>query len=169
MNMKEVMLQRRSVRKFKKEKISAEIIQDLLECAMAAPSACNKKPWEFYIIQNEEKQKELANATRYGRYESPLIIIVAGNKERFISEKESAFWMQDCSAAIQNILLEATALGLGSCWCGIYPMETLTKDIREILNVGEEIIPLGLLHLGYPAIESVPRTQFEQNFVHYIK
>ena len=169
MNVKEAIFKRRSVRKFKDIKVSDELIQSLLECAMAAPSACNKKPWFFYVITNEEKLEELRKSSRYTNYKSPLNIIVCGDTDKALSKKPEDFWIQDASSALENILIEAVELGLGTCWCGIFPMETALKNVKEILSLPDNIIPLGLIHIGYPDEEKESRTQYDESGVKYIK
>ena len=92
---------------------------------------------------------------------------MAGNRKKALTEKENDFWIQDCSSAAKNILLEATNLGLGTCWCGLFPMVTPPKRVKEILDLPEEIVPLALIHLGYPLKESEPRTQYDSKKVHF--
>ena len=169
MNVKEAILKRRSIRKFKEDKISEDKIQILLECAMAAPSACNKKPWAFYVITNEEVLEKLRTSSRYTGYKSPLNIIVCGDKSKALSDKPNDFWIQDVSSAIENILVEAVELDLGTCWCGLYPMDHAVENVKNILDMPENIIPLGLIHIGYPAEEKESRTQFDDSCVKYIK
>lgn len=169
MKVKEAIFKRRSVRKFKDTKVSDGQIQTLLECAMAAPSACNKKPWAFYVVTNEDKLEELRISSRYTGYNSPLNIIVCGDKAKSLSDKPNDFWIQDASSAIENILVEAVELGLGTCWCGIFPVEIAEKNVRKILDMPENIIPLGLIHIGYPDEEKEARTQFDVSCVKYIK
>lgn len=169
MELKEIMLKRRSIRKFSNKKISKEIIETLLHYAMSAPSACNKQPWEFYVITNEEKLKELKNASRFSRYDSPLNIIVCGNLKRSLPLGMAEYWIQDCSAAIENILLGVTSLNLGAVWCGLYPQKNAVKKVREILELDEKIIPLGLIHIGYPDIEAIPRDQYNEKYIHYFE
>lgn len=168
MNTQEAILARRSCRKFTTDVISDDIIRTLLDSAMAAPSACNKRPWEFYVIKNPEILEQLRHVSRYSNMNSSLIIIVAGNDKRSLNHKDNDFWIQDCSAATENILLTATELGIGSCWCGLYPLVTPVKSIRKLLGLEEHIIPLALIHLGYPAESSEPRTQYDEKRVHYV-
>ena len=140
----------------------------MLEAAMAAPSACNKKPWEFYVIESSEKLGLVKTVSRFARYDAPLAIVVCGNKEKALSDKDNDFWIQDCSAAIENILLTAVSLGLGSVWCGLYPMENPVSKMRNVLEVGENIVPLGLIYIGYPDVVVEGRTQYDENCVHYL-
>lgn len=169
MDVRECILKRRSIRKYLDKEIDRRIVVDLLECAMAAPSACNKQPWEFYVIENQDVLKEIKMCSRYSQFNSPLVIIVCGNQERSLSKKENDFWIQDVSAAIENILLRATSIGLGTVWCGLTPTEIPTKKVKEVLSLPEYIIPLGMIHIGYPDEEKEERTQYNSNYVHYIE
>ena len=165
----ECIFKRRSVRKFKEDKIDEQIIQKLLECGMAGPSAVNKRPWEFYVINTEEGLKRVKKASLFSKFDAPLAIIVAGNKLRSLTIKNNDFWIQDCSAAIENILLAATSLGLGTVWCGLYPMDGAAKRVRKAFNIPSHIVPLGLIYIGYPDQFPEARTQYDENRVHYIK
>ncbi len=168
MKASEAILKRRSVRKFLDKPVEDDLLRLLLESAMAAPSAVNMQPWEFYIVRNTHTLEKLRASTPYTNMNSPLIIIVAGNSDRFLPEGKADFWVQDCSAATQNILITAVELGLGTCWCGIYPKRDAIKSIRNILELEDHIIPLSLIHIGYPSGEHEARTQFNENYVHHI-
>ena len=95
-----------------------------------------------------------------------MLITSTWCSHRTLSKKDNDFYIQDCSAAIENILLRATSLGLGTVWCGITPMEIPYKNAKEILNLPEIIEPLGMIHLGYPDENKEERTQYNENFVH---
>ena len=166
MDVRSCILKRRSIRKFKKDEVTNEIIQDLLECAMAAPSACNKQPWEFFVIKNPELLEKVKHIGRYTNFNSPCVIVVCGNRDRTLSKRENDFFIQDCSAAIENILLRATSLGLGTVWCGIIPMEITYKKAKEVLELPENIEPLGMIHIGFPDEEKEERTQYNKDYVH---
>ena len=157
---------RRSVRKFTDAPVPDEMIKTLLESAMAAPSACNMRPWEFYVVKNAALREQLRLASRYTNMNSSLMIVVAGNDKRSLTHKENDFWIQDCSAATENILLSATELGLGACWCGLLPVATPVKKVRKLLSLEEHIIPMALIQLGYPAETPEPRTQYDEARVH---
>lgn len=169
MEVKEALLKRRSIRKFKDEKISEELINELLIAAMSAPSACNKKPWEFFVITNEEKLQELKKASRFARYDAPLAIVVCGNLSKTLPLQLSTYWIQDCSAATQNILLRVTDLGLGAVWCGAHPQKNVEKKIKEILDLSDKLVPLNIIFIGYPNQDAEPRTQLEEKKIHYVK
>lgn len=166
MEVRSCILKRRSIRKFKQLDVSNEIIRDLLECAMAAPSACNKQPWEFYVIKNPTLLEKVKQIGKYTNFNSPCVIIVCGNRERTLSKRENDFFIQDCSAAIENILLRSTSLGLGTVWCGIMPMEMIYQKAKEVLELPEHIEPLGMIHVGYPDEEKEERTQYKEDYVH---
>ena len=165
MNTKEAILNRRSIRKFKDTKISNEMINDLIEAGYNAPSACNRKPLDFYVITNEEKLQQLNKCSKFSNMPSPLIIIVAGNLELALPKMMSEYWIQDASAATQNILLMATELGLGACWNGVHPQVNVVERIRKILNLNDGIIPLSLIHIGYMDEEKKPNSGFDEKRV----
>lgn len=162
----EALLARRSVRRFTAQEVDDAKVDRLLQSAMAAPSACNKRPWEFYVIRNRELQERLRHVSPYTDRNSSLLLVVAGNRKRALSTKPNDFWIQDCAAAVENVLLEATELGLGACWCGLYPMVTPVKRVQRLLALEEHIVPMALLHLGYPDETPAPRTQYDEKRVH---
>lgn len=168
MNLKDAILARRSCRHFTDEIIPDEFVQELLESAMAGPSAHNRQPWEFYVVRSPELLENLHEVSRYSKMGSTLIIVVACNRERAFKEPWNTIWIQDCSAAIENMLLTATDLGLGSCWCGLHPNEEVVDRARKMLGVNETIVPMGMVQLGFPAKNYAPRTQFDPEKVHYL-
>lgn len=167
MELKEALLKRRSCRKYLNKKVEEHLINELMVAAMSGPSACNKKPWKFYIVTDENKLEQLRFAGRAFNYPSPLNIIVCGDRTKKLLDKVEDYWIQDCSASVENILLMATSLGLGTCWCGVFPIEERVESVRNILSLEEHLIPLGLIHVGYPDCEMEERTQYEEeNIVH---
>ena len=169
MELKEVLLKRRSVRKFTEESISDEMIEELLHAAMSGPSACNKKPWDFYVITNPQKLEELKASSMFTKMSSPLAVVVCGDLSRALPLKMAEYWIQDCSAATENILLRATDLGLGAVWCGIYPQKKAIEKVQKILEIPKTQIPLNLIFIGHPAEEPEARDQYEEKRVHYIR
>ena len=169
MELKEVLLKRRSVRKFTEELISDEMIEELLHAAMSGPSACNKKPWDFYVITNPQKLEELKASSMFTKMSSPLAVVVCGDLSRALPLKMAEYWIQDCSAATENILLRATDLGLGAVWCGIYPQKKAIEKVQKILEIPKTQIPLNLIFIGHPAEEPEARDQYEEKRVHYIR
>ena len=154
---------RRSIRNYTSEPISKNEITSLLKAAMAAPSASNRKPWHFIVITNRQLLNNLAEAHPYGKslFKSPLCIAICGDET--ISP---SYWIQDCSASTENLLLAVTALGLGAVWLGVHPRQERIEPIRKILNLPKNIIPLNLISIGHPSEKKEPRTQYDENRVH---
>ncbi len=158
---------RRSIRIYDRKKLDKETITNLLKAAMAAPSGSNSRPWEFVVVTDEDKINLLRSKINYGNYNAPAIIIVCGNTA--IAQNESAYkyWVQDCSAATENLLVAAAGMGLGTCWVASYPKEDVMKLLRETLGIPEDVFPLNLIYVGYPAEEKTPRTQYDETRVHW--
>jgi len=154
---------RRSIRKYTAEPVKEKEIRTMLEAAMAAPSASNLKPWHFIVVTHRQKLDNLARVHPYAKMllEAPLCIAVCGD-----ITISSDFWVQDCSTASENLLLGATALGLGAVWLGVYPREERISGIRKVLNIPKTIVPLNLISIGHPAEEKEPRTQYDKLRVH---
>ncbi len=168
MELKEALLKRRSVRKFTEEPVSHEMIEELLHAAMSGPSACNRKPWEFYVVTNEQILEELKTASKFTKISAKLAIVVCGNLSRALPMHLADYWIQDCSAATENILLRATDLALGAVWCGIHPQKRAEEKVRKALGISEKQIPLNIIYIGHPAEEPEARDQYEEKRVHYI-
>lgn len=168
MELKEALLKRRSVRKFTAEQVSSEDVQELLLAAMSGPSACNKKPWEFYVISDAAALEKLRGASHFTNIKAPLAIMVCGNLAHALPLQLADFWIQDCSAATENILLRAVDLGLGTVWCGIHPQKRPVKKVAEILGLGDKLIPLNIIFIGHPDQEPEARTQYDEKRVHFI-
>lgn len=168
MELQEILLKRRSVRKFTDKSVSENEINELLIAAMSGPSACNRCPWEFFVITGKEKLTELKDASRFTKMDAPLAIVVCGNVSRALPLQLSPFWIQDCSAATENILLRVTDLGLGAVWCGVHPQKRVEERVRKILELDNKLIPLNIIWIGHPAESPEARTQFDSKRVHYI-
>ena len=154
---------RRSIRKYTAEPVREEDVKTLLAAAMAAPSSSNRKPWHFVVVDDRETLDALAEVHPYGKmlFEATLCIAVCGDPT--ITER---VWVQDCSAATENLLLAVTALGLGAVWLGVHPREERVAAVSEILNIPDTIVPLNLIAIGHPAEEKEPRTQYDETRVH---
>jgi nitroreductase len=159
----QTILARRSIRKYTSKRVSKDSIKTILEAAMAAPSASNLKPWHFVVVTDKRLLRTLSEVHPHGKMlsEAPLCIAVCGD----LAVSES-FWVQDCSAATENLLLAATALGLGSVWLGVYPRQDRVDNIRSVLKLPETVTPLNLISIGYPAEKKEPRTQYDEQKVH---
>lgn len=169
MEVKEALLARRSVRKFTEEPVSEADISELLHAAMSGPSACNMTPWEFYVVTAGDKLEALRSATRFSKIKAPLAIIVCGDKLRSLPGALSEFWVQDCSAATENILLRAVDLGLGAVWCGIYPQKAAVKKVGEILGISVMKTPLNVIYIGHPDQFPEARDQYNEKYVHFVR
>ena len=168
MELQEVLQRRRSIRKYTQEPVSKEDIDLLMHAAMSGPSACNKTPWEFYVITDEAVLEKLRNASRYSKIYAPLAIVVCGSLSRALPSQLAPYWIQDCSAATENILLAATDLGLGTVWCGIHPQKRAEEKVREALVLTEKQIPLNIIYVGHPDQVQEPRDQYKESYIHYI-
>ena len=168
MELQEVLQRRRSIRKYTEEPVSKEEIDLLMHAAMSGPSACNKTPWEFYVVTDEAVLEKLRNASRYSKIYAPLAIVVCGSLSRALPSQLAPYWIQDCSAATENILLAATDLGLGTVWCGIHPQKRAEERVREALGLTEKQIPLNIIYVGHPDQVQEPRDQYKETYIHYI-
>ena len=159
-----LILARRSIRTYTARPVGEQTIQTLLKAAMAAPSASNLKPWHFIVVTDREMLDKLADVHPHGKmlFEAPLCIAVCGD-----TTVSAAYWVQDCSAATENLLLAAVALGLGAVWLGVHPITERTTVIRPMLRIPEHIVPLNLVSIGHPAEQKESRTQFSPARVHY--
>ena len=154
---------RRSIRKYTVEPVSEVDIETLLKAAMAAPSASNRKPWQFIVVTGRQTLDSLAEVHPHGKmlFEATLCIAVCGDLTAM-----ERFWVQDCSAATENLLLAATALGLGAVWLGVYPRDDRVAAVRQVLGIPKTITPLNLISIGHPAEEKESRTQYDGERVH---
>lgn len=154
---------RRSIRRYTTAPVSAEDIQALLEAAMAAPSASNLRPWHFVVVTERQRLDHLAQVHPHGKMlrAAPLCIAVCGD-----ATASDRYWVQDCSAASENLLLAAVALGLGAVWIGVHPNPERVVPIRQALHLPEGIVPLNLIAIGHPAEQKAPRTQYDETRVH---
>ncbi len=153
---------RRSIRAYTDEPVGEEDLHSLLEAGMAAPSASNRKPWHFVAVTDRETLQALAAAHPYGKMlaRAGAAIAVCGDPSI------SAWWVQDCSAATENILIAATALGLGAVWLGSHGNPERERAIRGVLGIPDSMGVLSLLSIGHPAEEKEPRTQYDESRVH---
>ena len=149
---------RRSVRAYQSKSVGDDVVHDLLEAAMAAPSAVAKDPWEFVVVRNRAMLAEFAGGLPNGKMlaGAPLGIIVCGDIRR-AHDGQLSYLLQDCSAAIENLLLAAASLGLGACWLGIHPREKRIELMRSLLKLPETVIPIAAIPIGWPAESPAPR------------
>lgn len=157
---------RRSIRKFKPQLISREIIKELLEAAMFAPSAGNEQPWQFVVLDDRKILDEVPKicSTASMCRQSTTAVLVCGDATL---EKYPGFWVQDCSAAVENLLLAAHASGLGAVWVGVYPLNDRVEAFRRLLVLPPEITPFALVALGYPDEAPAAPERYREEKVHY--
>lgn len=167
----ETILNRKSVRKFSDKPVEKEKLQLILQAAMAAPSAVNCQPWFFVVIDERELLDKLGQELPYGKMllHSQAAVIVCGDLKKALEDWEKDFWVQDCSAASQNLLLAAESLGLGAVWTALYPAQNRVKIVRDILNLPENLMPLNVIPLGYPAGHDNPINKWHEENIHYNK
>ena len=159
-------LMRRSIRKYLNTPIEQEKVTRLLKAAMAAPSADDERPWHFVVITDRERLDELTKLHPYAHFvaSASVAILVCGDESL---QKIHGFWVQDCSAATENILIEAVILQLGAVWTGIYPVEGRVQGVRQLMNIPDHIVPFSLVSLGYPAEIREPAEKYDVSRVHY--
>lgn len=164
----DIILTRRSIRKYKKQIISDEIIEKLLHAGFCAPSAGNQQPWHFVIL-NDRKILNIIHTFHPSAKmlsDADKAILVCGDMHL---EKFKGYWMIDCAAATENILLAAHSLGLGCCWLGLYPREGRVIGMRKLLQLPTHIIPFSLISLGYPAESKPSEERYKKTRVHWNK
>ena len=159
----DLILARRSIRRYTGKAVCDDDLKALLEAGMAAPSSRNRKPWHFVTVTSRETLDRLAGAHPHGKMLFEATAAIAVCAKIAVSPD---FWVQDCSAATENILVAATALGLGSCWLGCHPREDRVEAIRKILGIPRDIGILSLIAAGHPAEEKEARTQYDESRVH---
>ena len=161
---------RTSIRAYTNQPVAADTVEILLKAGMAAPTAVNKQPWHFVVINDKAKLDELAEANpRGGKMlkEAPLAIVVCGDLTKTLDGKGQEFWIQDCSAATENILLAAHALGLGAVWTAGHPMEERMETLRATLKLPDTIVPLCTIVIGHPAENPDPKDKWIPENVTY--
>ena len=156
---------RRSIRKFKQQGLQDSILRRLLSAAMCAPSADDERPWHFAVIQDKLSKKDLSEAwpLAHAVAEAPAVIVVCGDESL---QKQQGCWLLDCSAATENILIEAQYLGLGAVWLGVYPVEGRIQRVRSLLNAPRSIIPFALVPVGYPGETRESHSRYDEKRVH---
>lgn len=160
---------RTSIRQYTNEPVSKQDVETLLRAGMAAPTAVNAQPWHFVAITDKAKLKELAATNRRGSMieQAALAIVVCGNMDKAMQGKGQAYWIQDCSAATENILLAAHGLGLGAVWTGLYPMDDRIAAVSQVLHLPQTIIPLCTIVIGHPAENPEPKNKWKPKNVSY--
>lgn len=150
--------------------VSDETVTKLLEAAMAAPSAVAKDPWRFVVIRNRQTLDALAGVLSNGHMlrSAALGVAVCGDLDA-AHDRQLSYLLQDCAAAVENLLLAAHALGLGACWLGVHPRENRINRLKEILDLPPSVIPVACIAVGQPGEQKEPRTRYNQDYVHFDK
>ena len=166
MDAMEAIISRRSIRRYTGQTIPGEMIEQLLQAAMSAPSAGNMQPWQFVIIDDRKILDKIPKVHPYATMvrEAPLAILVCGDLDL---DGFGGYWVQDCSAATENILIAAQAKGLGGVWLGVYPVEDRVVGLRKLLDIPEQVIPFSLISIGYPAEQKPRSDRYDDSRIHH--
>ena len=166
MTLDEAVRTRRSVRRYTGKPLTDGQVRHLMEAAMATPSACDCRPWEFVVVRDRE---QLARFAACGKYtgmaaQAGAVIVICALPGR--QEICPGFFPQDCGAEAMSIWLTATAMGLGAVWCGVYPDEGMVGRVAQVVGTPQDVVPFGLICVGEPAEHPEPRDRYEPSRVH---
>ncbi len=158
---------RRSIRIYGPGEVSETAVTQLLQAAMAAPSAAAKDPWRFVVLRKRETLARVAAALPFGRMlaQASVGFVVCGDLDA-AHDRQLSYLLQDCSAAIENLLLCAHALGLGGCWLGVHPREERVRKLKEVFALPPSVVPVAVVAIGLPGEKKEPRTRFNPAYVH---
>ncbi len=159
---------RASVRSYRSDPVAEEDIQTILEAALHAPSADNARPWHIVVVRDAAKRSQLSQVHQWASFcaESPVVLAFCADES-----KSPHWWIEDLSAAVENALIQATALGLGSCWIGVRtagPDQSTRSEqhVRKVLDIPDGIRVLALVTVGYPARRPSPKAPGPMDNVH---
>jgi nitroreductase len=163
--MDDPVLERRSVRRYTTQDVEEKDLRKLLEAGMAAPSAGNERPWHFVVLRDRGLMNGIMEIHPYARMleQCPVAVLVCCDPSL---EKYPGFWVQDCSAAVENMLIMAVQLGLGAVWLGIYPIEERVEGLRRLLELPENIVPFALVPFGHPGEDKKAQDRYDASRVH---
>jgi nitroreductase len=163
--MDDPVLSRRSIRKYTKQDVPDELVERLLRAAMSAPSAGNEQPWHFIVVRDRELLDGVPEVHPYSSMitKAPLAIVICGDARNI---KWPQMWEQDCSAATENVLVEAQLLGLGAVWLGVHPLLERVEGLRRLFGIPREVIPFAVIPVGFPAEKKPPAERFDPKRVH---
>jgi len=161
----EALLTRRSIRKYKEGEVSDNIIKEILTAAMNAPSAGNQQPWQFIVIRDRQTLGKITEIHSYSKMlkEAALAIVLCGDLSL---EKYKGFWVQDCSAAMENLLLAIHVSGFSSVWLGVYPREDRIQGLRKLLGLPEHVIPLAIAPVGVAGEKKGKENRYTESKIH---
>jgi len=166
-----VIFNRKSIRKFTPEIVDPETLILLVKAGMAAPSAKNQQAWKFIIVTENELLCKMGESLPYAKMlkHAPAAIVICGDLSKTSMSASESYWVQDCSAATQNILLAAESLGLGAVWTAAFPYQERVCVVVDALNLPTEIIPLCVVPIGYPEREEKPKDKWKEENLHWNK
>lgn len=156
-----------SIRKYQDKPVEQEKIVTMLRAAMAAPSACNQQPWEYYVVTDKEKIQELSQTSPYAKCakDAPVVFVACYRKEQLIAPSYAEI---DMSASVENLLLEADELDLGAVWIGIAPIPERMEAVRKVIDLPEHLAAFALIACGYPAESRPQQDRYDESRVHYL-
>lgn len=163
----EAIMTRTSIRDYSDRQLSEQQIDTLLRAAMAAPTAGNKQPWRFVVIKDKKILEEISDNFRPIQMarKAPVAIVVCGDTTATFEGQGVGYWIQDASAATENMLIAAHAMGLGAVWCGIYPLSERVETLSKLLDLPENVLPLNVVPIGYPAEDPAPKDKWHPEYI----
>lgn len=163
--------ERKSVRHYTSQQVSKEQLTVLAKAGMAAPTAVDKRPWAFVAVTDRAMLNQLADVLPYAQMlrTATSAIVVCGDLSKALEGDAQAYWVQDCSAATQNILLAAEGIGLGAVWTGVHPIKDREDLVRKAINAPSHIVPLNVIAVGYPTGQDKPKDKWDESILHWEK
>ncbi len=161
---------RTSVRKFKQQPVEDDKIETLLRAGMAAPTSGDMQPWHFVVLKEKKDIEKYAASNKYHAEDirkTPLFIFVCADTTRMTEGQGRELWVQDLSAASENILLAAHAMGLGACWTTVYPIQKKVQGISRTLKLPANLIPFNGIIIGYPDEPLQPKDKWDEKKITY--
>lgn len=160
---------RTSIRDYTSEGVEEEKVETLLRAAMAAPTAGNKQPWVFVVIKDKAIQDSISANFKPAKMvrKAPLAIVVCGDLNKTFPGDGVTYWVQDTSAATENMLLAAHSLNLGAVWCGVYPIPSRVDYLKKLLDLPDNLVPLNVVAIGYPAENPAPKDKWKPENIIY--
>ena len=171
MEFNDVLNRRYSCRAFAAQGVEQEKVDRILEAGRMAPTAVNKQPWHFIVVTNKDVLKSLSETNPHGGMiaQAPLAIVVCGDMNKTLEGSGREFWIQDCSAATENLLLAAHSMGLGAVWTAVYPDADRVAGVTKVLELPSTLIPLNTIVIGYPGETPQPKDKWNEANITYKK
>jgi nitroreductase len=165
----EGIMTRTSVRAYDDRSVDDATIETLLRAAMAAPTARNAQPWKFIVIKDKKTLSVISDSCRTMPMakNAALAIVVCGDLNKTLAGEGREYWVQDTSAATENLLLAAHSLGLGAVWCGVYPQHERVEFIQHLLNLPQNLVPLNVIPIGYPVSAQSPKDKWNPDNIYH--